>query len=524
MIKKSLVLCSISFLCLSFLRSEETLPLLQKEDSMVVSSGEAQYDGKEIILVGQVVVQHGLGQISARRLSVMPSGDKEKKNKFGLLKISDQVQILLKGGGELRCQQAEVDYAKMQGIFLGDADFPDVIYFTTGEEREGSQRKKPPFELRSLKMVLDLMREPATSNSSSKTLVKQIEANQHVRVRYNEDHLLLADRALYQRMVEGQSSIAGLLTLTAQDNLPACKMTNLNGDRLSASVIRLNTIERKLWLTQPTGILYLRRKGQPAQTLEFSSQELMWDDQEQTLLLKEQVKMNQNDALRIETPHELVIAQAMVNGERTLRFLQSRKETSISYLNSQKGTTHKIYCPGVFNINHESQEMSLQGVIHSSEDASALNQQVHLDDVLGEMYADRVHIHYQWENRQLSPGKMVLEGHVSLMNRFDGHIEESGSILHYALADRVEYFPKQQEIVLSGMNGNRVLLFDKVNNVQMSAPSLKVRYDAATKKESIQGIGDVRFTFIEKELNQIKRHFPLTESDKELKDEKSSGK
>jgi hypothetical protein len=70
-------------------------------------------------------------------------------------------------------------------------------------------------------------------------------------------------------------------------------------------------------------------------------------------------------------------------------------------------------------------------------------------------------------------------------------------------------------MTLAGVNGNRVLFFDKVNNVQMSAPSLKVRHDSSTQKDSIQGLGDVRFTFIEKELEQLKEHFRLEESQKE---------
>lgn len=507
--KKPLKLFCSCILLFSALQAQED-SFLQKDDSMVVNSGEAQYDGKEIILVGQVSVQHSLGQISARRLSAQPSVDKDKKNKIGLLKISDHVQIALKGGGELHCEQAEVDYAKMQGVFLGNSEKPDVLYFNKNEgkeEKEGLEKPRPSFEIKSIKMILDLAREPATSTSSAKTLVKQVEADQHVRVRYNEEYLLLADRALYQRMPEAKSSMAGILTLTVQGVLPDCKMTNLNGDTLSARMIQLNTIERKLWLNQPSGILYQRREGRPEQTLEFSSQDLWWDDQQQTLLLKGQVELNQNSSLRINTDGEFVIKQAMENGKRTLRNFHSPENTYISYIDLQKGNTHKIYCPGSLNINHESQEMFLQGLKPTGKNAES--RQVYIDDVLGEMHADDVHFKYRWENERLVPGKMVLEGNVRLINRFDGHMEESGSMLHYALADRVEFFPEQRELILNGVDGHRVLLFDKVNNVQMSAPSLKVRHDAATNKESIQGFGDVRFTFIEKELDQLKNHFPI---------------
>lgn len=517
---KAICRYALTLLCMPFLLQAQESSSLQKEDAMIVNSGEAQYDGKEIVLVGQVSVEHGLGQISAHRLSVLPSVNQDKKNKFGFLKIGEDVHIQLKEGGELYCQQAEIDYAKLQGTFLGNEAQPDVVYLNRGEEKGGSQKVRPPLEIKSCQMNFELMREPIPSSSSTKAKVKQVEADQNVRVHYNQDHLLLADHALYQRIPDEKSSIAGLLTLTIKGHLPACKMINLNGDQLSAYEIQLNTVERKLWLSQPVGLLYIRREAHPVQALAFSAKELTWDDQQQNLLLKEQVDVTQNESLHIQTSHELSISQAIVEGKKTLRFLRSPKDTRICYSDVKKDLAHQIYCPGPFLIDHERQEMTMQGLFDPVGEGSQ-GEQVEIKDMLGEMYADRVTLYYQWQDHQLVPEKMILEGHVRLMNRFDGHRGEAGSILHYALADRVECFHKQQEMLLISGNGNRVLLFDKVNNIQMSAPSLKVRHDSASQKEVIQGLGDVRFTFIEKELEQFKSHFPFN---KELKDAKSDKK
>lgn len=482
--------------------------ILEKDDALFVNSGEAQYDGKEIVLVGQVAVQHSLGQISARRLSLVPSSQ-DKKSKFAFLKISDDVQLELRGGGRLICQVAEVDYAKMQGVFLGNVEAPDVTYLNTGEEKEGLPKTRPPLEVKSYQMILNLLREPATASAPAKTLVKQIEAIQNVRVNYNQDHLLVADYAIYQRMPSASSaSNAGLLTLSVRGDHPVCQMTNLNGDRLQAQTIRVQTEERQLWLDQPKGMLYMRQEKLPPQTLEFSANELTWDDQRQTLQLKGDVNIIQNETVRVQTPFQISIAQAIINGKRTLRSIQAPEQTQISYLDAKKKNMHRIYCPGPLMIDHERQIMTLQGSPNQSGQIEE-SRQVYLEDMLGEMYADRVHMNYTWEGRQLVPEKITLEGHVRLLNRFDGHPEESGSVLHYALADQVDFTPKQQEMILTSSTGNRVLFFDKVNNVQMSAPSLKVRHDVTTQKDSIQGLGDVRFTFMEKELEQLKQRFRL---------------
>lgn len=517
--ENSLVKLGFLWIPLFFISLLQAQSQMSTDEAMIVNSGEAQYNGKEIVLVGEVVVQHSLGQISARRLSLLPVLNKDKKTKFGVLNINEDVHIQLKEGGELHCQQAEVDYAQMQGLFFGNEVQPDVVYLNRGERKEGDQKVRPPFELKSTQMKLELMREPSSASSSARTLAKQIEAEQNVRVRYNEDYLLLADHALYQRIPDEKSSVAGLLTLSVKNNLPLCTMTNVNGDRLSADVIQLNTVDRLLVLTRPAGILYMRREGHPTQILEFSSQELVWNDQQQHLLLKGEVNVSQNEFLRIYTSHEISLLQAIIDGKRTIKMLNSPHDTQISFSDLQKDRVHKIYCPGSLIIDHERQEMTLQGVsvdpLIPKFDAS----QVYIEDVLGDMYADLVYVYYHWDDRELVPEKMILEGHVKLMNRFDGHQEESDVVLHYALADRVECFPKQQEMILTSSDGNRVLFFDKVNNVQMSAPSLKIKNDSVTKKNAIQGIGDVRFTFIDKELDQIKSRFSFQ---KELQGAKSN--
>lgn len=513
--KMNLALYSLLVFLLSRLSAQETVSL-PIEEAIVVNSGEAQYDGKEIVLVGQVAVQHSLGQIAAHRLSLLPSMNKGKKSKLGFLNISEDVHIDLKDGGELYCQQAEVDYAKMQAVFLGNREHPDVIYLKRAEEQE--EDGKARLELRSLDMTCELIREAESPTLSAKTFIKHITANKNIRVNYNQEYLLLADHAIYQRLPDETTPKAGLLTLTVKDNLSACMMTNLNGDRLLAHMIRLNTIDRKIWLDQPEGKLYFRNEKNPDQILEFSSQELIWDDQADSLLMKGAVDITQNQTLRMTTSREILISQMRVDGKKTVRFLRSPQDTQIYYSDIQKELGHKIHCPGPFVIDNERLEMTMQlsrDLTLSQEE----NKQVFIEDILGDMYADFVHIYYSWNEKHLVAEKMILQGNVRLVNRYAGPSGDSGVILHYALADSVEYFPKLNEMMLKGENDNRVLFIDKTNNVQMSAPSLKLKHDPITKKDAIQGLGDVRFTFIEKELEQLKNRFSFT---KELQDEKST--
>src|SRR5262249_30835599 len=79
-------------------------------------------------------------------------------------------------------------------------------------------------------------------------------------------------------------------------------------------------------------------------------------------------------------------------------------------------------------------------------------------------------------------------------------------LVQYALADRVEYFPKNQEALFSTKgSGRRVLYYDTANDMQVSAPALRIKRDQVTHKDSVKGIGDVRFNFVEHEIDQLEQ-------------------
>ncbi len=130
--------------------------------------------------------------------------------------------------------------------------------------------------------------------------------------------------------------------------------------------------------------------------------------------------------------------------------------------------------------------------------------QVIYSDTLGEVYADRARIDYQEINGSLEATKVTLYDNVRLVNR--GSAEKPAS--QYALADIVYYFPPSQEMILEGKQ-NRVLFFDMLRDIQLSARSVQAKRDLVTKKESVQGIGDVRFVFGPDELDKIKTRFQV---------------
>jgi hypothetical protein len=132
--------------------------------------------------------------------------------------------------------------------------------------------------------------------------------------------------------------------------------------------------------------------------------------------------------------------------------------------------------------------------------------QVIYTDSIGEVYADRAQIDYRETDGTVEAVKVTLYDHVRLINM--GTEEKPAS--QYALADIVYYFPPERTMILEGKQ-NRVLFYDTLRDIQLSARTVRAQRDVITKKESVQGLGDVRFVFGPDELNKIKTRFKIDE-------------
>lgn len=490
-------ICAFSF-CSLFGQEGEDSPFM-------VNSGEAEYNGQEISLVGDVVVQHGLGTISAHRFKIS-APDNEKKYKFSLLTMCEKVVIEFQNGGQLACERAEVDYEKLQGHFFGSEEIPEVTFSFSESQLKGHQ-KIVPLTIKGLQMQIDFIR-AGEKNTSSKAELNQIQIDGQVCIHYNHDYLLQADRAFYQHdLLETKNMKAGKLFLSANPDV-LCRVSNLQGDHILAKTIAIDTQNQFFDFNDPHGTLTNRQGNQTGemQKINFSADHMSWDNQGLKLTLKGHVEVDDRNTLHLKTDHQLILTHRLVNGKKEIQTITCPQETEITYFDAKE--SHKVICHGSLLIDQENAQMWLYSP--KDEQGNVLEaKQVFFENVMGEISADQVQIVYEKGQQLMQPKKINLMGNVQLFNRFNGHVQESSSVLQYALADQMEYFPNSQDMLLTGKNGNRVLFFDKINSLQMSAPGLKIHLDKSTHKESVQGIGDVRFTFIEQEFNQLKARFRI---------------
>lgn len=119
---------------------------------------------------------------------------------------------------------------------------------------------------------------------------------------------------------------------------------------------------------------------------------------------------------------------------------------------------------------------------------------VHVENEMGEIFANEGFVDCENNKKHLHAKKVTLLGDIRMINKKKGQ---------YALADIVEYFPDQGLVILKG---EQVLFYDKNRGVELSAKEVHAKRDE-NKKESVQGIGDVRFLLDGPEMEKLQKKF-----------------
>ena len=175
-----------------------------------------------------------------------------------------------------------------------------------------------------------------------------------------------------------------------------------------------------------------------------------------------------------------------------LEYVKCSGETILRRDDNENHPNRYIRCNGEVFLDNEKRQLHL---------VSEAGQQLYFQENQAKIYADTALLEYEvGKDGKFSPTHIALEGNVRLANR-------EGMLLQYVLADRVDMLPQSQEMHFKAFEKKRVLFYDKVNNLQTSAPELRMKRDKVTQKDSFQGVGDVRFNFNEQEFEQLRKRF-----------------
>jgi hypothetical protein len=292
--------------------------------------------------------------------------------------------------------------------------------------------------------------------------------------------------------------LPGFITLSAEGDAGTCQLQSIDGKVITAFSMHVDTAAGKLILDTPKGQMTVSRgKEVMQQHLNFSSGSLVWEEPFHTMKLIDDVVFNQGDMGTLFADREVEIKEHIEGDKRILSKIISRGKTSLVYSGNEK-IAHTLTAYGEICVDHENMEVLL---------TNPENLQVHFKDNFGEFFSDKAKIEYTVVNYHITPTALILDGNVHVRNQFARVETPQNPLVQYAMADHIHYSLLTGDISLSADKGHRVLFYDKLNHMQVSAPVLRMKRDPKTNQDTIKGEGDVRFTFIKQELDALQAYF-----------------
>lgn len=461
-----------------------------KDPMVALDADHIESNGKEIDFSGNVHVVNDLGDVTADHMLLESQGGFDG-NHLDTLNMDGNVRLDLGEGGVITCHRATLDSKGNVGHFLSGPTHEFVEYI-----------EKSPIVVRSRKMEVRLFEE----GKKSKMHIASILADGEVSVSNQEGIVATSDHAVFCRNTNVNNGLALQGTITMLPDAPGglCKVTNAAGDHIFATQINMDTNTRNLVFNDPKGTLSYSDK--PEEKVEFSSKKLVWNNREEFLVLSGKASILQKGVGQLNAVNNVVVTLRNVDGKKMVHTIGSNSDVVLVHTDPELGLSHTLKSYGSFKIDHEKMESRL--LSPKDEEGNVLDgKQVFFEDSKGDIYADRAFVKYEYVDKVLVPVRVVLEGNVRITNRLAFSEKDQTPVKQYVLADRVDFLPRTKEMILKSTKGERVLLFDQANDLQVSAPAIKLVRDQATKKESVQGLGDVRLRFAENEFQRIRRLF-----------------
>lgn len=462
---------------------------LSADDAIRISADRSDYDGEHLQLSGNVFVEHAFGRVTAdRAIAPYHQGQRDRR-----VTLEDNVRITLSDGGTLFCGKAVLDGRTLLGVFRSNDSQKKVSYRGYIEDGQG---KLMPLEVTSAWMQLQL----DCIGEAAQTVVQTIEAQGQVFIKFGEDVLAFADEAIYRHagFLCPDTDFPGTITLKPWLG-SQCRVIHNKHDQVNADKIQIDTVLHSLSFHNASGHFLLMQEGVPSDRVLFKAQRIQWLEREEMLRMEGDVEVREREIGRVTTDKQLIAKFSQGNGQRQLSYLESPANTRISYNNSKRMGKHLVHCPGPILIDHSEKVVHLKGL--------GPQHQLHYRDRMGELYADRAILFYSGDGEEPEVDKLQLEGAVRVRNTAPLDPKDTSPVLQYALADEAVFLPHRDLLTMSSHSSRRVLFYDKMRNIQMSAPGIQIKRDGKTNKKSFEGLGDVRFTFAQQELDDMNKLF-----------------
>lgn len=344
-------------------------------------------------------------------------------------------------------------------------------------------------QLRCTEAFIDCIKEEGKFSSSSKVELYQtvnqkelsIKSKEAV-VKYEKDHILeavakgLVEVSWDQTLARGPELFLKRMEGNDYEVVlkPDAYLVLGNEHELHGDSIKATTKNESAIVENPKGSL---KKGE----LDVEADELLWQNETLTLTGNVKIRLESKGTLTTEGP-------VMIHRDKNKEWDSAEIENESTFIRADGEKSFTLIASKGVKADLKNRRIVFESIP---------GKPVHMLDDLGEAFGDKLTLVYL--NKELD--KVILEGDVYLSHVLNSEVERS-----YAKGDRLIYEPKTYETILESDHG-RVFIFDRVNQLEVSAPRIRMKRDPVTRKETVRGEGDVRFHLLDKEFKELKDRF-----------------
>ncbi|MBI2812295.1 MAG: hypothetical protein HYX67_15900, partial [Candidatus Melainabacteria bacterium] len=399
-------------------------------ESGSLSSTDASYDGNSLTLTGHVVLDHGLGKMTAEEASLQRQ-ETGKDFPFSFIQLRKDVVLALKNSAHITCGSADLDFTSLKGVLL-PSEGGKVVYSDVLKKKKAGETM--PLKLSGQIIELSFSNQ-AQEGKKTEYEVQNILAKHDVVIEYADNFMLTAGRAIYRKELAHDNKTSkrefqGVVTAYPKDAATKCRLTH-DSDVIDAEMVDLDLVHSKITLLHPNGVLANTtlpnvQKGE----MRFKADHLLWDQVKNILTLQGHVQIDDSVLGTLQAQDELQIAQTLVKGKRQLKSIQSRGPAALNYRDNHE-QTHKLITQGTVNIDSE----KLKATIESPEKEGVIAQdkQLYYEEEEIAVYADNASLEYSIEDDSMQPTLLTLKGNIRLFSHDPEKPLRCGS------ADRLTY-------------------------------------------------------------------------------------
>jgi hypothetical protein len=460
------------FLCFSYLYPYQ-VPGMDFNGTLQFQAERVSTLNDKIELQGEVFIKHPLGQLQAKEAVLYTQG-KSTNRWFTSCLLKHGVKITLESGENLQAEEARLDFSDLNCVCSGGERHERVVFTGMPSNQQIQQRMSCD--------QLTCYFEKDGKSWSPKKLIGEGE----VLLQTANGMRLYADRiVLFERLLKFHEVSKAQKLGKAQALSPGgLKFEHPTLGTLYGENALFDFLEDSIVVDYPQGEVYISSN----QPIDFSADRLLWHQKKNSVLFQGNMQF-----------FSAKIGQCIGQGWMRLDYDHL---TGLQFLLGA----------GAFKIEDENRSFSFKGRLHFKQtgwlqiDKSG-EDQILIQEGLKDFLTDKMILYFDFPMKKETIKEIHMLGNVKAATKVVLNIGESPYVSQFLIASKAIYRPKKGELELSSEKPKKVLFFDRMNQIQVNSQGVIFKLNAKGIPEFVKGKGTVRFSFVEKELDEIKKKF-----------------